>query len=103
MIQRCDKFYYVPILETLKIILCNKGMLHEVLSSRQADSYLNDFCDGTLFKSHPLFSIDQQALQIIAYFDELEVANPLGSYVAKHKLGCIFFFFSSSLIIILHI
>ena len=27
-------------------------------------------------------------LQVIAYYDELEVVNP---YVKKHKLGCLFF------------
>ena len=44
-----------------------------------------------MFATHPLFSTDKQALQIVAYFDELEVANPLGSYISKHKLGCVFF------------
>ena len=67
-------------------------MLHELLESRSTTTnLLQDFCDGNSYKSHPLFSTDNQALQIIAYFDELEIANPLGSYVAKHKLGCIFF------------
>lgn len=37
---------------------------------------LEDFCDATLFKAHPLFSEDQYALQIIGYFDELEICNP---------------------------
>ena len=40
---------------------------------------------------HTLFSSDPHALQIIAYFDELEVCNPLGSHVKKHKLGLVFF------------
>lgn len=31
------------------------------------------------------------SLQIVAYYDELEVVNPLGSYIIKHKLGCLFF------------
>ena len=52
---------------------------------------LEDFCNGRLFKMHPLFSSDPHALQIIAYFDELEVCNPLGSHVKKHKLGLVFF------------
>ena len=56
------------------------------------DGKLYDFCDGTIFKSHPLFSVLSNALQIVAYYDELEVVNPIGSYVKKHKLGCMFFF-----------
>ena len=29
--------------------------------------------------------------QIVAYFDELEVTNPIGSYVNTQKLACLFF------------
>ena len=56
---------------------------------------LGDFCDGSLFQTHPLFSSDPHALQVIAYYDELEVVNPIGSYISKHKLGCLFFFLAN--------
>ena len=48
-------------------------------------------CDGSVFKNHPLFESDKNAIQIIGYFDEVELCNPLGSSTKKHKLGCIFF------------
>ena len=48
---------------------------------------LKDFCDGTRFSSHTLFSQDPLALQIIAYYDELEICNPLGSRVKLYTLG----------------
>ena len=48
---------------------------------------MGDFCDGDACKSHPLFSKDQQALQILLYYDDLEVTNPLGSHTKVHKLG----------------
>ena len=48
---------------------------------------LCDFCDGSLFKEHPLFSKEPQALQIILYYDDVEVCNPLGSKGKIHKLG----------------
>ena len=51
------------------------------------DGLLNDYCDGSDFTNHPLFSSEQNALQILLYFDELEVCNPLGTKVKKHKLG----------------
>ena len=35
-------------------------------------------CDGTIFSRHPVFSHYDNALQIIAYFDELEICNPIG-------------------------
>ena len=45
------------------------------------------FCDGSLYKTHPLFSVQPTALQVMLYFDELEVCNPLGSSAKVHKLG----------------
>ena len=53
---------------------------------------MSDFCDGLIFKSHPLFSTDSNALQVIGYYDEVEVVNPIGSFVSKNKLGGVFFF-----------
>ena len=93
-VSKTDKFYYVPLLQSLKRLLELEDFQAEVLNphTQGSDEYLGDFCDGTLFKSHPLFSSDPFALQVIAYYDELEVVNPIGSYVKKHKLGCMFFF-----------
>ena len=38
------------------------------------------------------FSHYDNALQIIAYFDELEICNPLGSHVKRHKVGIVFLY-----------
>lgn len=48
---------------------------------------MKDFCDGKSFSTHPLFSIKANALQVLLYFDELEICDPLGSKTKKHKLG----------------
>lgn len=58
----------------------------------QSDGLLGDYCDGSLFKEHPLFSTSESsnellALQFILYYDEVEVTNPLSSSRGKHKLG----------------
>lgn len=47
---------------------------------------LGDYCDGTLFKQHPLFSREHRTLQIIFNY-ELEVCNPLGTSAKIHKIG----------------
>lgn len=52
---------------------------------------LGDFCDGELYKDHPLFKADPCALQIRLYYDDLEMCNALGSKNKKHKLGNNFF------------
>ena len=51
------------------------------------DGLIRDYCDGTQFRSHPLFSVDGKALQLMLYYDDMETCNPLGSKVSKHKLG----------------
>lgn len=56
------------------------------------DDLLGDFCDGSLYKNHSLFSSAADGdgtlyLQIVMYYDDIEVNNPLGSRRGKHKLG----------------
>ena len=51
------------------------------------DNLLSDYCDGTAYKEHPLFSREVQSLQLMLYYDELEVCNPLGSKTKSHKIG----------------
>ena len=56
----------------------------------RSDGLLEDFCDGELLKNHIILS-KSQTLQIIAYFNELEVCNPLGTDTKKHKLAIVLF------------
>lgn len=46
-----------------------------------------DYIDGDIYQQHPVFSSDNQALQIVIYYDDVETTNPLGSYKGVHKLG----------------
>ena len=57
----------------------------------RTDGLIEDFCDSNLFSQHLLFSQDTYALQIVAYFDEIELCNPLGSHVKQHKFGIVFY------------
>lgn len=52
-----------------------------------AEAILSDYCDGKQYREHTLFSTDPVALQLILYYDELELCNPLGSRRKKHKIG----------------
>lgn len=49
------------------------------------DGLFCDYCDGSFLQNHPMKS--PETLYLSFYFDELEVANPLGSKRGKHKLG----------------
>ena len=44
-----------------------------------------------MYKSHSLFSKEPKSIQIVAHYDELELCNPLGTHVKRHKLGIVFF------------
>ena len=85
-----DKFIYVPILKTLKFIFKNENICEMMQTCAQSDKY-DDFCDGSYFKNHPLFSSSKFALQIQLYYDEFECANSLGSKKGIHKVGCLYF------------
>lgn len=63
-------------------------MRQEVSELHQsANGSMYDFCDGVFFKSHPIFKEHPKALQFVLYYDDIEVANPLGSKAGVHKLG----------------
>ena len=91
LVSRCDTIQHVPIIGTLKKVLKDPCVIEEIDSLSRcvhSNGILEDFC---MFKEHPLFSCDPYALQVIAYYDELEVCNLLGSHIKKHKLGLVFF------------
>ena len=48
---------------------------------------MRDLCDGFFYKEHPIFTADPLALQVILYYDDIEVANPLGAKAGYHKLS----------------
>lgn len=48
-----------------------------------AEAILSDYCDGKQYHEHALFSTDPVALQLILYYDEVELCNPLGSRQKK--------------------
>ncbi len=78
------------ILEEVKYFLlrfCDMFFLQVLRGHCRQDHVLADFCDGTAFVTHPLYSCYPNSLQIILYYDNVEVCNPLGSRAKKHKLG----------------
>lgn len=85
-----DKFIYVPILKTFQFIFRNEDICEMMQTLTQSDVY-EDFCDGSYFKSHPLFSVHRFSLQIQLFYDDFECANPLGSKKGIHKVGCLYF------------
>ena len=89
-----SKVGYNPFLLSVKQLLQDPSVLEQVQQCHNRihhDEKMEDFCDGSLFANHTLFSHDSLALQILAFYDEVEICNPLGAHIKKHKLGVVFF------------
>ena len=54
---------------------------------KRSDGLINDYCDGSDFSQHPLFIAHPNALQIMLYFDDVELCNPIGTKAKIHKMG----------------
>ena len=54
---------------------------------RNSEGFLEDYCDGEAYQSHPLFRLETKSFQLLLYFDDVELCNPLGSKRTKHKVG----------------
>ena len=68
--------------------LSNPSVRQEVCCSHHStDGVLRDFCDANFIKSHNLFNTHPDTLQFILFYDDIEVANPLGAKAGIHKLG----------------
>uniref|UniRef100_A0A1X7UMD5 Uncharacterized protein n=1 Tax=Amphimedon queenslandica TaxID=400682 RepID=A0A1X7UMD5_AMPQE len=80
--------YHIPLLISLNALLKQPIVLKEVMCGHsQTDGQLGDYCDGSNFKAHPLYSKGPNSLQVMLYYDDLEVCNPPGMKVKLHKLG----------------
>lgn len=87
-------FYYIPLIKSLEQLLSNSrifDMINTAPQSCHKDGFLYDIIDGSLFKSHPLFSIQPSAFQVILYTDEIEICNPLGSHASVNKLLMVYY------------
>ena len=89
--QKQDTFQYISVLDTLQNLLKTDILQYVLQPHNREDELVEDFCNGQRFKSHPIFSSNPHALQLIGYFDELEVCNPLRTHTKTHKLGIFLF------------
>jgi hypothetical protein len=79
-----------------------KENLEKLLSTPEVWNYVNnnhasksalmmDVRDGLYTQNHELFHRNPTALQIIVSCDDLEISNPLGAHVKKHKVCIVYF------------
>ncbi|XP_022088209.1 uncharacterized protein LOC110977964 [Acanthaster planci] len=77
--------YYVPFWKSLEGLLKHNEVAKEVVKGHSSnDGFMYDICDGSYVADHRLF---QDNIQIVMYTDDIEIVNPIGSHVKKHKLS----------------
>lgn len=80
---------YIPLMQSIQVQLSSPRILAMVLSGPLLSSSANvlrDFCDGTFWQNHALFSNDETALKILLYYDDVNLCNPLTNKVHKITL-----------------
>ncbi|XP_028414898.1 uncharacterized protein LOC114537984 [Dendronephthya gigantea] len=84
--------YLVPLLQNLEALLNNPDVMNEVDNPHSSDDgIMRDIMDGEFFRNHPIFSRNNKALQLLSYYNDLELANPLGSKAKIHKIGVFYY------------
>lgn len=86
-------FHYVSLVRSLEQLLSHPMVLAMFDSGQRQskDRFFYDVIDGDIYKSHPLFSVRPNALQLIIYTDEIELCNPPGSRASKNKLLMVYY------------
>lgn len=90
--SKTETFQYISLIEMLKVLLVNEDVFKQLTFPLPCSrGNLITFRDGSLYKSHPIFSKRSLTLEIILYSDEFEVVNPLGPHKKKHKIMAFYF------------
>lgn len=87
-------FQYIPIGATLMQLLKHEDVITQVLNPRSNNKdIIIDFSDGQFHKSSALLSSNSAhaALQILMFYDEFQVTNPIGTHQTNHKI-CGFYY-----------
>ena len=84
-----ESYQYVPIRNSLKILLEDETFIDQKLNDPYfpESQVYKDVRDGENFKRNEFFRQNPDAVPIMLFQDELEVANPLGSGKMKHKIN----------------
>ena len=77
---------YIPLKETLQQFISVDAVYKDIISRKQShDDILRDVVDGDVFTNHQRQS-PNHCLEIILYFDEFTVTNPLRQRSRKYKI-----------------
>lgn len=87
---KVKSFQYVSIIQTLQALLKRDEVFAYVIQEHQNNGVIEDFCDGSIYKNHTLFSQPNPTIQIQLYNDDFTVANPIGNKVKQLKFSAFY-------------
>lgn len=89
LVEKEDFGYVIPFLPSLRNLLQNEEIrrIIETQINDDDDDLLKTVLNGSFYKENIFFRENKNAIAIIAHYDELGIANPLGSSAKKEKLG----------------
>lgn len=90
-----DVGYVVPFAKLVTSLYCLPEFLYWIENDHLSGDFMRDLCDGHYVRKHPLFCRNKEALQIVLYNDDVEIVNPLGTHVKKHKMTLFYVTFAN--------
>ena len=81
-----DSFHYIPILESLKILVEDETFQRNLTPHEDGSELLRDVKDGFVYRNSEFFTQNPEALCLLLYSDAVEVTNPLSFGKGKHKI-----------------
>lgn len=81
-------FYYVPLLETLKVLLGKSNIRTQILThdNNSVDDVFANITDGSVYKNNQYFMDNPTVLRLLLFQDAFEICNVLGSARKKYKI-----------------
>ncbi|ESO88651.1 hypothetical protein LOTGIDRAFT_165435 [Lottia gigantea] len=87
-----DFGYIVPFKKNLENLLNMPEMFNFIKTPHKSpDDFVHDVCDGEYIQGNTLFNDHPSAIQIALSTDDLEIVNPLGTNIKKHKISLYYF------------
>ncbi|XP_045210242.2 uncharacterized protein LOC123561730 [Mercenaria mercenaria] len=92
-IVREENFAYFPMNKSLEQFFQNSRLFEIATCARTPNNngFYNVLSGGSIFINNALFHTNSNALQIILYFDDLEICNPMNKKAGSHKLGLFYY------------
>lgn len=82
---------YIPIMKSVKKLLDHEDVLSYVLNyHKSVDGVLRDVCDGSKYNNCNCFNEGENKLQILLFYDDFTVTNPIGHAVKKYNISAFY-------------